>query len=949
MENFPSQVSKEWLAKYIAKIQYGLSDVSSCVQFIQEALDAPTYQLVTVSINLPKYDEDKFRTSEQGKAQVKEYAKLKTEFPPIVLDANNEILDGMHRTEAAKLRGDKSIKAYIPVEPKLASSENFISIPLGMMRLPYTKVAMSVPELVAQTNAFSVKRRPGCTPHLLDSNPKDLFLHYNVKCQESYSDPKGHDVRVKFDVSKVDETQNANDLDVQLNCSCPAALYWGGQWNLHQRDALLGEPRPELAAPTKRLDLRNSFVLCIAPGTHIWMADGSEKLIEDVKVGDWVFTHKGRARQVTHTTHRASFLNENAVKISSQGAFEPLVVSRDHPLAVVRGNETCFCGCNRVFPSYRETRDIKWGRKYLPGHHHNRTARKPTKSQVLEIQSSLENQYVLAKRYGVSQSTIARTQAKAKVIHVDSEMENRASGKLVWIKPPDLHARESLYFPTLEWTGTKEVDLDFAALIGYYLAEGSIGYHKTGKNFQWKDKKSIVTSINGVDQNLFNVTFTLNVDERDTLAKDITERLLRLLGKDVAIRTTHQSDTDGDEWLTVTVNHPQFAADMLRLGGMGSATKQMAEEIWSWNKTAIKEVVAAYALGDGHIGKEGQQYVYSTSRLLLSQVSTILFSLGIWHGFLYQDWQGKKSLGKLKKNRYYRLYWDYRQYPQLLDLMISRLRPHVLADIESTKPRVNRSELWGDGFLRCFYTSESVSAPPIFYDLTVDEDESFIANRVVVHNCKHQKAVLERILPSVQHNIIKIIREKKVKKYKEEQSEYRKSDKLRTQQETMKKRMEIRKLRETKNKDIQKKLLDALREREEKLKKPEEPSIVERDETATKGPLVVDTPKKEDVTKEEPYGDEDLTGLLENEENRLKEEQHNKIKQEPHIHEGLPYETEEVKKEHGHSVPTDEELMEVIKEKPSDKDKHKELVDKVRKRKQTSLEAALLASIVEDR
>jgi len=145
---------------------------------------------------------------------------------------------------------------------KMRITGGYITIPLGKLHAPVTKVAISVPELVAQTNSFSVKRRPGCTPTRINSNPRQLFLQYNVKCHESYSDPKGHDVRVKFDVSKVQETQKANDLDVQLSCSCPAFLYWGAQWNLHQRDGLLGDPRPELTAPTQKLDLRSNFVIC---------------------------------------------------------------------------------------------------------------------------------------------------------------------------------------------------------------------------------------------------------------------------------------------------------------------------------------------------------------------------------------------------------------------------------------------------------------------------------------------------------------------------------------------------------------------------------------------------------------------------------------------------------------------------------------------------------------
>src|SRR5271167_1822070 len=124
------------------------------------------------------------------------------------------------------------------------------------------KTAISLPEIVRQTNSFSKKYRGGCMPRLLDSNPNALFLHYNVKCSKEDSDPAGHDVRVQFDVTKVQESQKAKDLDVQVQCSCPAFLYWGAQWNLHQRDGLLGPSRPQLQAPKERLDLRGNYVIC---------------------------------------------------------------------------------------------------------------------------------------------------------------------------------------------------------------------------------------------------------------------------------------------------------------------------------------------------------------------------------------------------------------------------------------------------------------------------------------------------------------------------------------------------------------------------------------------------------------------------------------------------------------------------------------------------------------
>lgn len=124
------------------------------------------------------------------------------------------------------------------------------------------KVAIPLPELVAQTNSFSVKNRPGCVPTLIGSNPKELFLKYKVKCNLKNSDPSGHDVTIRFDLSKVTDKTNAKNLDVAVNCTCPAFLYWGGQWNAYQENALEGDPRPLLKAPTQRLDLRNGFYIC---------------------------------------------------------------------------------------------------------------------------------------------------------------------------------------------------------------------------------------------------------------------------------------------------------------------------------------------------------------------------------------------------------------------------------------------------------------------------------------------------------------------------------------------------------------------------------------------------------------------------------------------------------------------------------------------------------------
>ena len=96
-------------------------------------------------------------------------------------------------------------------------------------------------------------------------NGSGLCTGKSVKCHLPESDPNGHDVKVLFDLSQVHDKATAKNLDVAVNCSYPAFLYWGGKWDSYQRDALEGEARPLLTAPTERLDLRENFVIC----THI--------------------------------------------------------------------------------------------------------------------------------------------------------------------------------------------------------------------------------------------------------------------------------------------------------------------------------------------------------------------------------------------------------------------------------------------------------------------------------------------------------------------------------------------------------------------------------------------------------------------------------------------------------------------------------------------------------
>lgn len=122
------------------------------------------------------------------------------------------------------------------------------------------KLAFSLNELVTLTSEFSTKKAPNCTANVIRTDAKQFLLSYRVTCKESYSDPRGHKVSIKLDPSKIDDKSTVDNLDVRVQCSCPAFLYWGAQWNLYDGDALYGTPRPMLQPPTE--GKRFQFVIC---------------------------------------------------------------------------------------------------------------------------------------------------------------------------------------------------------------------------------------------------------------------------------------------------------------------------------------------------------------------------------------------------------------------------------------------------------------------------------------------------------------------------------------------------------------------------------------------------------------------------------------------------------------------------------------------------------------
>jgi hypothetical protein len=73
---------------------------------------------------------------------------------------------------------------------------------------------------------------------------------------------------------------------------------------------------------------RSFSMACFPEGTNVWMADGSEKDIKDIKVGDEVITHKGNVGKVSNIMNR--MYTDKGIRLKAYGLPEPITCTIDH-------------------------------------------------------------------------------------------------------------------------------------------------------------------------------------------------------------------------------------------------------------------------------------------------------------------------------------------------------------------------------------------------------------------------------------------------------------------------------------------------------------------------------------------------------------------------------------------------------------------------------------------
>jgi len=270
---------------------------------------------------------------------------------------------------------------------------------------------------------------------------------------------------------------------------------------------------------------------CFIPGTSITMADGTVKPIEEVQVGDLVLTHKARARRVTETFRHD--VDGELLEIKVRGSNERLFVTSEHPFFAFLSNTECVaCGG----PISREHRTVS----HLLGKHY----------------CSKECYY----QYKVPNATLRQNK----------------HGQFVGASC--LTSNDFAATPVVPGEQDVGLTLGQARLVGLFAAEG---YYE-------------LDSRNGNER--VGVCWAFHEDERHTLAKAVCDLMRTEFGIECVVRP--HSD---DRGIHVTTKTCRKAVDFFsgHVFGEGATDKRLHRDLLTAPIAIQVEILRGWFEGDG--------------------------------------------------------------------------------------------------------------------------------------------------------------------------------------------------------------------------------------------------------------------------------------------------------------------------------------------------------------
>lgn len=413
---------------------------------------------------------------------------------------------------------------------------------------------------------------------------------------------------------------------------------------------------------------------CFPAGTPVRMADGSERPIEDIQVGDVVVTHRQRQRSVSQIMSRS--YSGQMVSIQASGYPFPLEMTADHQVAVRDGDGILWkCAEDLVEGDFIF---IGWDRTQA--------------EQVIDCLPLLGPE-------GMSLDELMKENAFTKGNNPEVPNSNYSSARsIVRHNGTSWKGKVRLKKSRVENSILRYIPVcpSLARLIGIYLAEG--GNHEG------------------------RVTFTFHRKESETLAVEVLSLVRGLFGVEGELRLKDSRPNT----CTVRFQNTNLAAVFAGIAPGNVYSKRVPAIFFQANEETRLAVLLGWMAGDGYVGEQSRDNTVRITGVtccaeLARDMTTLALSCGL---------KATCTTRKARKQ-------SQRSYAvDLAGKKAVSLFPAVAHRAEGRRYSNSDPKRSQYGYARIVrnITTRQVESLQVF-DFEVMEDHSFIAGGIVVHNC----------------------------------------------------------------------------------------------------------------------------------------------------------------------------------------------------------------------
>ena len=409
--------------------------------------------------------------------------------------------------------------------------------------------------------------------------------------------------------------------------------------------------------------------------------------------------------------------------------------------------EHCFVKGTRILMSdgiYRNIEDIKEGDKVI-----NRLGQVDTVKNV-QIRKS-NDLYEIQSRSIMSRKMLVTGNHPFYVVNCKKNRNcvftTTKSSEGQWIEARNLDGNKySLTIPVCDFViETPEINENRAELIGWFLAEG---------NFTYKNK--FHDGVSGID-----MAFSANEREK---AEKLKNLLIVEFGndfrKDCEPRIYTHYYHGKESSLTLTLCNVKVAEFFYKYCGEHSWSKKMNESLLYMNKNLQKILLTNIFLGDGTFKRKQRGIsICLVSQDLIQQIKFISNRLGL--NPTYRRHEVLKRYDTLTVVDGYEVYVNSNDgskkrpsYELSYSMQDSRLFDEQRFENVSSRKSIVFENGEGRWILDKFVISKSDAEEQDVYNLEIENDNSYIAEGVVVHNCQIPALSKGKILDAIARPVV---------------------------------------------------------------------------------------------------------------------------------------------------------------------------------------------------